>query len=185
MSRRIIYELLLCRLAFSGCSREQLGLPRVHLEVASPNGEAAAIVRNHFEIDPPSQSLWLRPPAGKSVQLQRLGADQDWCNTIVWSADSSTVAFLVQDARLVVVDATNQQVILEKWLVDSPRNYPTQETVDDLKLSNDGSMATYERCPRRGGPCFGLEKLNIIDHRSKPTAYPLAAPDTSRAPSRG
>ena len=170
MSRRIIYELLLCCLAFSGCSREQLGLPRVHLEVASPDGEAAAIVRNHFEIDPPSQSLWLRPPVGKAVQLQRLGADQDWCNTIVWSADSTTVAFLVQDARLVVVDATDQQVIFEAWLVESPRDYPPQDIVTDLTLSDDGTVATYKRCPRRGGSCLGLESLNIPDPLDEATA---------------
>jgi len=136
-------------LATSACSREQLGLPRVALEVASPDGRKVASVRNHPEIDPPNQSLWLKRADGERVEVAKLGADQDWCKTIVWSADSSRVGYLVQDARLVVADSASGEVVFDRWLVPEPRAYPTQEEATKLRLSADGSEATFRRCTRR------------------------------------
>lgn len=118
-------------------------------------------------MDPPSQSLWLRPHGGEEIQLQRLSPDQDWCDTIVWSGDSSVITFLVQDGRLVVADSVSAQVVLERWLVDPPRGYPPQEIVTDLVLSEDGSVASYRRCSRESGACSALEKLTLADHRGE------------------
>lgn len=146
----------------AGCSKRQLGLPRVALEQASPDGSVVAYVRNHMEIDPPSQSLWIRSAAGRKKVL-RLGADSDWCNTIVWSGDGSRVGFLVQDARLVVADAATAEIVWQGWLVgEEPRSYPTREQVFELALSDDGLQASFERCPRRGeGDCDLVEQITL------------------------
>ena len=119
-------------------------------------------MRNHPTIDPPAQSLWLRGTDGAATELRRLVDDMDWCHTIVWSADSARVAFLVQDARLLVFDAPTRRIVLEKWLVDPPGGYPPHLIVRDLTLSEDGREATYRLCPRRDpGPCGGIRSLDL------------------------
>lgn len=147
-------------LVAAGCSPRQLGLPRVALAVASPDGGTTAWVRNHVELDPPSQSLWLRSADGDEIQLRRLAPDQDWCDTIVWSADGSRVAFLVQQGRLLVADVTGR-VVVERWLVPSPRGSPPRERVEELALSPDGSRASFRRCSRTGSGCSEPESLAL------------------------
>jgi hypothetical protein len=44
------------------------------------------------------------------TDILTLGPDSDWCDTAVWSGDSATVAFLVQHARRVLVDAKSARV---------------------------------------------------------------------------
>lgn len=157
--------LLLAGFVFLWCSPAQFGLPRVALQVASPDGTVMALVRNHMEIDPPSQSLWLQPEDGKKVMLRKLAADSDWCNLVVWSADGSTVVFLVQDARLIVADAASLEVSSERWLIDYKGAYPPREKVIELQLSSDGSEATYRRCLRRSlrrsGLCSEREGMGL------------------------
>jgi hypothetical protein len=116
----------------------------------SPDGAFRVSVRNHRSFDPPDRSLWLQPRAGEDRLIRRLGGDGDWCRTIVWSADSSTVAFLVQDARIVVVHAATGMVLAEHWLVD-PNGNPTERTARSLRLSPDGRHASYRDCRRPGG----------------------------------
>ena len=124
-----------------------LGLPRVPLSVMSPDGAAEAFVRNHPNIDPPSQSVWLR--VGSTTRLlQNLGPDSDWCNTIVWSGDSSTVGYLVQDARLLTADRASGRIVSEKWLTDWRGEYPPYRVVLDLTLSADGREARFRDCAR-------------------------------------
>jgi hypothetical protein len=124
-----------------------MGCTRTHLTVQSPDQQMVALVLSHASIDPPSQSLWLGPVNGSPRKLLRLSEDQDWCNTVVWSADSSTVAFLVQDARLLAFDRSGR-LLLNRWLVDH-RDYPPRELARDLSLSVDGSVATFRPCARR------------------------------------
>jgi hypothetical protein len=148
--------------AATACSRAQLGLPRVPVEAASPDGSRLAFVRNHPTIDPPAQSLWLRGADGKETKLRRLADDLGWCHTIVWSGDGTRVAFLVEDAQLVLVDARTDRLVLERWLVHPPGGYPPHRIVRDLLLSQDGSEAAYRLCPRRDpGPCSAALSLEL------------------------
>ena len=150
MRRTIATALLGCwSVLATGCDKELLGLPRVPVSVASPDGVAVAFVRNHPNIDPPSQSVWLQM-GGDTTQLRRLGPDSDWCNTIVWSADSSTVAYLVQDARLLTVDRNSRRVVSEKWLTEWKGEYPPYRIAEDLTLSADGREAVFRDCKRPG-----------------------------------
>ena len=147
----------------TACSRAQLGLPRVPVESPSPDGSRLAFVRNHPTIDPPAQSLWLRGADGNETKLRRLVDDLGWCHTIVWSGDGTRVAFLVEDAQLVLVDALTDRIALERWLVDPPGGYPPHQIVRELSLSGDGSEATYRLCPRRDpGPCTSVLSLELV-----------------------
>jgi hypothetical protein len=131
------------------CTREQLGFPRTPVSAVSPDGRFVAAVQNHANIDPPSQSIWLGPVKSFATRLQKLGPDSDWCNLIVWSPDSSTVSYLVQDARLITVDAQSARIVSEKWLTDWKGEYPPYRIVRNLALSADGHEAMFQDCRRR------------------------------------
>lgn len=122
------------------------GCGRTHISVASPDGRVIARVVSHPSIDPPSQSLWLEPAGGAARQLRHLADDQDWCNEVYWSADSSTVAFLIQDARLLAFTRSGQ-LLADRWLVDH-RGYPPREVARHFALSSDGSSASFKPCLR-------------------------------------
>ena len=135
-------------LSVIGCSGEKLGFPRTPVSAASPDGRYVAVVRNHPSIDPPNQRLWVGDRDGALQRLKQLGEDVAWSNLLVWSADSSTVSFLVQDAELVTVDARSRQIISEHRLADSEAGYPTALMVKDLSLSSDGRHARFRQCRR-------------------------------------
>ncbi|HEU5162243.1 MAG TPA: hypothetical protein VFV54_03765 [Thermoanaerobaculia bacterium] len=139
--------LILSFLALTGCNQDQLGLPRVPVSVAAPNGGAVAFVRNHPSIDPPEQSIWLEVD-GNATKIKTLGPDSDWCNRIVWSADGSTVAFLVQDARLITIDRASRRIVTEKWLPEWKGSYPPERVVTDVTLSADGREVRFVECAR-------------------------------------
>src|SRR5215204_5468525 len=96
----------------AACTAEQLGLPRVPVRAVSPDGRDVAFVRNHPELDPPNQSLWLGPIDGRAVQVQRVPPDAWWCDRISWAADSSRVAFVVADAVVQLYEAASARRIL-------------------------------------------------------------------------
>ena len=135
-------------LSACSCSALQLGFPRVPVSASSPDGRYVAIVRNHPDIDPPSQTIWVGPGGGSLRQIQKLGPDSDWCDLITWSADSSTVAFLVQDARLITVDAASQRIVSERWLTPWKGEYPPYQMVVNLSLSAAGGRAQFRTCNR-------------------------------------
>ncbi len=139
---------LLAAVLAGGCTKEQLGLPRTPVSATSPDGRFVAFVRNHPSLDPPSQSIWLGVVGGSATKLKMLGPDSDWCNTIAWSPDSSSVGFLVQDARLIAVDARAGRVVFEQWLTDWKGEYPPSRVVQDLSLSGGGREARFRDCGR-------------------------------------
>jgi hypothetical protein len=122
------------------------GCGRTHISVSSPDGRVVARVLFHLSIDPPNQSLWLEPIGGTARQLRHLAEDQDWCNEVHWSADSSTVAFLIQDARLLAFTRSGQ-LLVDRWLVDD-RGYPSREVARHFALSSDRSSASFQPCLR-------------------------------------
>jgi hypothetical protein len=140
-----------------GCMGKSWGLPRIAVEATSPDGRCRAFVRNHPSLDPPLQSLWIDIPERGTTQVMQLSEDQDWCNLIAWAPDSRTVAFLLQDARLVVVDAVTGSVRLDRWLVDRD-GYPPSHTVKNVRLAPDGSSARFTDCTNRTGECVEREE---------------------------
>jgi hypothetical protein len=143
-----VHVVTLLGVCMAGCSAGQLGLPRVPVSATSPDSGHVAFVRNHPNIDPPSQSIWLSAREGTARQIQRLGPDSDWCNLVVWSPDSSTVAFLIQDARLITVDAASQQIVSDQWLTPWQGEYPPYQMAIDLSLDRRGTEARFRLCER-------------------------------------
>jgi len=134
---------------FAGCEARTFGLPRVAIEVASPDGTRAAIVQNHPSIDPPSQSLWISGPEG-AFPLRRLAEDQQWCDTAVWAADGTRVAFLVNGVEADVYDVASKREIARHDLV-SRGDDPPRRIVRDLRFSSDGKALGFRHCDRRSG----------------------------------
>jgi hypothetical protein len=128
----------------SGCTT--LGLPRTPVSAESPNRRFVAFVRNHPNIDPPDQSIWLTDRSGDTMMLRRLGGDTEWCRHVVWSADSSTVGFLIMDTKLETYDVATRRLRTSTWLNGHSDDYPPGGTVIDLTLSPDGSMASFKTC---------------------------------------
>lgn len=129
-----------------------LGQRDVAVSAASPDGRYRALVRNHVSLDPPAQSLWIAPANGDARMVRKLSEDQDWCKVVVWSANATRVAFLVQDARLLVVDPRSAALVADRWLVDQD-GYPPSHEVKDLSLSPDGTSARFRACRRATGIC--------------------------------
>ena len=141
------------------------GCTRTHLSVPSPDGTHVARVLSRPSIDPPAQSLWLGPVDGKAAELLRLAPDQDWCNAVSWSADGSTVAFLVQDARVIAFSSSGQ-LLVDRWLVEH-QSYPSREIARAFSLSADGSQASFTPCLRHpghssgGSPCSPVRTIAV------------------------
>jgi len=145
-----------------GCSRADLGRPRVAASEASPDGRYRAFVRNHPSIDPPNQSLWLASDVAGTFQIRKLSEDEDWCRTIAWAGDSQSVAFLVQDAHLVVVDVVTHRIRVDRWLVPQ-QDYPPSQEVRNVSLSHDGSIVRFTACSRGRDVC--ADRVEVIPRR--------------------
>jgi hypothetical protein len=136
---------------------------RESLSSVSPDGHVTAWVHEHPSPDPPRQSIGVRGPDGVDHTVQRLGEDVDWCSAIFWSRDSSTVVFLVQDARAVVVDSRQRRIRAERWLA-TQNGYPTSMVVRGLSVSDDGRTGTFRLCPRRAAePDAGCSPVRTVD----------------------
>src|SRR5688572_24828583 len=144
------------------CSRAELGLPRVAASAVSPDGRHRAFVRNHASIDPPAQSLWLSSEGGGTTQVRKLSEDQDWCRVIAWAGDSQSVGFLVQDARLIVLDAVTRRTRADRWLV-AQDDYPPTQVIADLALSHDGMSVQFKACRRGTGAC--TDRIDSLPQR--------------------
>ena len=127
--------------------------PGPDLIVPSPDGTRTASVRNHWSIDPPRQTLWL-----DDTRVATLGEDMDWCRTVVWSKDGSTVAYLVQDAKLIVIDAASGNETFSRWLVEQD-GYPTTHEARNLTI--DGASARYRSCVRGRQDCSEVLETSI------------------------
>lgn len=65
----------------TGCTT--LGVPRIPVSAESPGRRCVAFVRNHANIDPPDQRLWVTDHSGATTMLPKRGGDTEWCNRIV------------------------------------------------------------------------------------------------------
>jgi hypothetical protein len=125
----------------SACGGEQFGFPRVPVSAVSPDGRFTAFVRNHPNIDPPDQDLWLQERGGDAVRLGPLAPDNEWCDAIVWSADSSRVAFVVKNATLQVYEAETRTKVFDAYPGRRPNVF-----LKDVSLSADGTAAVFNEC---------------------------------------
>ncbi len=139
--------LALAMAALAGCG------PDVVLDLSSPDGQRIAEVHSRWSIDPPAQSLWLRPSREeKPRKLANLERDVDWCNEIIWSPDSSRVGFLIRGARLDVYDAGKGDM-LESIIPVEPDGYPGSREARAVRFLEDGTGVQFRECMRGGNRC--------------------------------
>jgi len=156
-----IAVLLMC---VAGCTRDQLGLPRIAAEELSPDGSHLAWVKNHLSFDPPAQSLWIRDVrTNEPRRVLLLAEDQDWCDTIVWAADSSAVVFLVQNARAIIYDPQSDRILVDQWLVAHDGSYPSTMCARALSFGVDNRTLIFRECDRKGEGCSDWITLSLTD----------------------
>lgn len=139
-------RLVVCACLFFGAC-----VARPVVTIKSPDGRFVAEVRDQPCIDGPCQSIWVGEVDGELRRIRKLGEDSDWCDTIVWSADGSIAAFLIQGARLVSVEVATGRVVSDLWLTEWRGEYPPTHVVTDLSLSSDGRRAQFRDCRRPRG----------------------------------
>ena len=180
---RPVRPLLMAGLAAAAmaCDAAQFGWPPVPLRVPSPDGRSVAFVRNHPNVDPPNQSLWLQPAGGTPAKLAQLAPDADWCNYVVWSADSRRVAFLISDAIVSVYDGHSQEKVFSGFVGRRSWDVPPRYVLRDLSLSADGTRVTFRECDRTFRPApperqnsRGTRVVPVINGCSTATTVALA-----------
>jgi hypothetical protein len=132
----------------SGCSAEQWGFPRVPVSAVSPDGRFVAFVRNHPNLDPYDQSLWLQARGSGAVRVGRVPPDAWSCDRIVWSADSRRVAFVIAEAIVQVFDARTGARVFSGFVGRRSWDTPPRFVLRDVSLSHDGARVTFRECEK-------------------------------------
>ena len=108
MAVRLCVRSIVCAAAVfaaGGCRLARDLLPRTHTVAASPDRQYVASVYQGLNPDPPDDHLYLSTAGRRAQRLMSLAPDAESCRSIVWSADSRSVGFLINDQRLAVFDA--------------------------------------------------------------------------------
>jgi hypothetical protein len=133
-------------LASGGCQIAHDLLPRTHTTSTSPDGRSYAFVRQHLNPDPPDDHLYLGAAGSRARHLMALAPDADWCRAILWTPDSRTVGFLINEQRLALFDVSTMTLTAMLVLVQAD-GYPGSEEARRVSLANDGTV-TFERVVR-------------------------------------
>ena len=134
------------------------GYEPVHLRSSSPGSRTIAEVRSRFTLDPPAQSLWIKTPEKPPKKLANLLRDYEWCEKIIWSPDSSKVAFLITGLRLDVYDLRNLRLVSSVPLVHVD-SYPGSREARDVRFSRDGSSVEFRDCRRSQPDCGPAQNI--------------------------
>jgi len=171
---RLLVQVVLLSLSAVSWACDRL-VTTVHLTVPSPDGSTSAVVLDHPSIDPPEQSIGFHRASGAFDLLRHLAPDQDWCHQVFWSADSSTVVFLIRDARMVAYSRTGES-LADRWLVNHS-GHPTPQVAWRFSLFSDGATATFRPCtrPGRGGPQGSHPCGPEVTIQVRPTRRPTPA----------
>jgi hypothetical protein len=137
---------LVALLAMAGCQLARDLLPRTHTSSRSPDGRYAAFVHQALNPDPPDDHLYLGPVGQSARYLRALAPDADWCRAIVWSPDSRTVGFVINEQRLALFDTSTAREIAIPTLVKAD-GYPGSEEARAISIANDG-LVTFDRYRR-------------------------------------
>jgi hypothetical protein len=148
----------------TACRQARDLLPRTHTISTSPDGRWRAWVRQELNLDPPDDHLFLKGPDGRTVRLMDLAPDADWCHSIVWTADSTRVGFLITDNRLSIFDARSLEHVAEVILVKID-GYPGSEEVQQLAFTSDGTAVTFDRAGRWTHQVLSHETLALPTER--------------------
>lgn len=92
-------------------------------------------------MDPPP-----RHANARARYLRALAADADWSRAIVWSPDSRTAGFVVNEQRLALFDTATGSEIAILMLVKAD-GYPGSEEARAISIAND-RIVTFDRYRR-------------------------------------
>jgi hypothetical protein len=139
------------------CSR-----PGVVLRSTSPDQSHVAIVRSHWALDPPKQSLWIADESEQDpVRLRTLGEDSEWCDQIVWKPDGSEVGFVLNGRRLLLYDAERDELVREVALIDREL-VESGRVAKNVRFSAEGTGIEIEICPAAGdSPCLEARRVGL------------------------
>ena len=137
---------LVALFAAGGCQLARDLLPRTHTSSRSPDGRYVAFVHQGLNPDPPDDHLYLGPVGQPARYLRALAPDADWSRAIVWSPDSRTVGFVVNEQRLALFDTATASEIAILTLVKAD-GYPGSEEARAISIANDG-IVTFDRYRR-------------------------------------
>jgi hypothetical protein len=137
---------LVALFAVGGCKLAHDLLPRTHTSSRSPDGRYVAFVHQGLNNDPPDDHLYLAAVGQPARYLRALAPDADWSRAIVWSPDSRTVGFVINEQRLAVFDTATATEIATLTLVKAD-GYPGSEEARAISIANEG-IVTFERYRR-------------------------------------
>ena len=132
--------------AIEGCQLARDLLPRTHTLSRSPDGRCVAFVHQGLNPDPPDDHLYLGPVGQPARYLRALAPDADWSRAIVWSPDSRTVGFVINEQRLALFDTATASEVATLTLVKAD-GYPGSEEARAISIAND-SIVTFDRYRR-------------------------------------
>jgi len=137
---------LVALFAIGGCQLAHDLLPRTHTSSRSPDGRYMAFVHQGLNPDPPDDHLYLGPVGQPARYLRALAPDADWSSAIVWSPDSRTVGFVINEQRLALFDTATAREIATLTLVKAD-GYPGNQEARAISISNEG-IVTFDRYRR-------------------------------------
>ena len=105
-----------------------------------------AFVHQGLNPDPPDDHPYLGPVGQPARYLRALAQDADWSRAIVWSPDSRTVGFVINEQRLALFDTATASEIAILTLVKAD-GYPGSEEARAMSIANDG-IVTFDRYRR-------------------------------------
>jgi len=105
-----------------------------------------AFVRQALNLDPPDDHLYLGPVGQPARYLRALAPDADWSRAIVWSPDSRTVGFVINEQRLALFDTATANEIAILTLIKAD-GYPGSEEARAISIGNE-RIVTFERYRR-------------------------------------
>ena len=126
--------------AIGGCQMARDLLPRTHTSSTSPDGRYVAFVYQGLNPDPPDDHLYLGPVGQSARYLRSLAPDADWSRAIVWSPDSRTVGFVINEQRLALFDTATAKEIATLTLVKAD-GYPGSEEARAISIANDRTVS--------------------------------------------
>jgi len=137
---------LVALFASGGCQLARDLLPRTHTSSRSPDGRHLAFVYQGLNPDPPDDHLYLGSVGQPARYLRALAPDADWSGAIVWSPNSRTVGFVINEQRLALFDVATAREIATLTLVKAD-GYPGCEEARAISIANDG-IVTFDRYRR-------------------------------------
>jgi hypothetical protein len=137
---------LVALFAIGGCQLAHDLLPRTHTSSRSPDGRYVAFVHQGLNPDLPDDHLYLGPVGQPARYLRALAPDADWSRPIVWSSDSRTVGFVINEQRLALFDTVTASEIATLTLVKAD-GYPGSEEARAISIANEG-IVTFDRYRR-------------------------------------